>query len=502
MISRKEICKTRILSYRIYFILLFFVISPSLFAQSIEFLLREKVENFWINLSNIKYAEEKESYIRELYELWGSDVFTVNGKTMNLLDFAREMEKQIENSSAWYKVLDFKIISECKVGKKKMYSVDLILEQVIYNDENEDENMSCLKCSMEIGKYDKYISIVRIDYEPYRKMENPKFIFYLEQIGRQYISEHAGSINIEIPSKIIERNYSFNSKYKDKILNNSIPLTIERIRGYGIEAFIMNNILSVKYPANRSKDIRDFSIFLKQETSNKIVEVVLIQDRENKYKFPSLIHCNNEYKGVECGLLYNPDMPFGLYGGYVYNKFYYGIQFNCSLGTIKSIARIFSEKKYQVNGEEKSNMIPYDNRYDIDGSTKMHHDEYMLMGNAGYFLSDFIQVNIGFGFAKFKNLYITDMESIKDVILEELKDNMPPIEDGISSTSFSWSSGSNFYMYSNKKKSVAVRTGAKVYIPIKDQDYAISVGCSYTYIPGISRKNNFELSFGLLFSDL
>lgn len=92
------------------------------------------------------------------------------------------------------------------------------------------------------------------------------------------------------------------------------------------------------------------------------------------------------------------------------------------------------------------------------------------------------------------------MESVKDIILDELKNNASFSRNEISIIGISWS-GEHFYMYSNKNASVALRTGIKVYLPVTRDEHAISIGCSYNYIPNILRKHSFELSLGFLFNN-
>lgn len=511
---------------RLYVIfILLSIFNIQIFSQSSEYKIKELVEEFWIEVGNIKDAEDKECYIRELNQSWGNDNFIYNNKRTNFYDFLREIDNDLgENNVSSYRVKQCTIKSQIKIGEKiKNYSLHVILERTIFNDINQTENTSSSSYDMELSIYNKHISISKINKNSdfsYQQKHKKEIIYTLKEYDYQTIENYSGEKDITIPSMKIERTYwsENQSQYQDRVLDDQVALTIEKVDPYWINATTTNNILSAKYPSNDSKDIQYYSFYLKQNQSGKKTKIILFQLPKQKFRFPSFIHYNNKYSGFELGISYNPSMPFGINGGYIFNRFYGGLSLNFNRGAIKDLTKFISNPHFtNIYGEEIPNMIPYSAQYDIEGKTKSFHDEFQVTGNIGYFLSDFFQLNVGVGFTRYQLLYSTDSQYIINEITENTSNTIisssgtSTSSNGVtvnnttessSSSSLSYSNKKDgiFYMYSDKRKSISIQTGLKVYLPVIHDHYVINWGAFYNYAPNLQSKHMISFSIGLLFN--
>ena len=441
-------------------------------------------------------------------EQFSGEVFRFNGKKMELEDFLVTyrnkvmVDERIAHSFTLTKI-------EKKADMGNVYQVEGFLERISLDDTWKSKRKSV---NMDIV-YDeewesgKKLQILAVKMDTslvkiYPKTEE-RYEFSVEKNPYGMVSYKGSSFNLNVRSKVTT--YIKYEGIDSRVLDEKdVDFSVETYRSDLISTQKYGTKVSGRIPANSSRKERKLSLKLKQHNSGRVLWVEFNQEKHPVRPFKFTLTNYNDWNEINAhyldkenyGLTYRAsieDTRISI-GFSVFFSPTYKFSGNDSQNETSSHSeRDYIDEGYHVNVKTYSpGDDDYLEAYPHTGDYKKSHHFMALVFNTGLWLTDFLRLDAGIGYAISVNRY--EFEKAHDVFMfeyQKIDKSLPDLPNQAITCGYK-----EDYVYDEYNRGLLLKPGLTLSIPFSES-FRMNLSGAYLYAPKISNmEKKWDLSIG------
>lgn len=442
-------------------------------------------------------------------DLFSGEIFRFNGKKMELESFLVAYRNKVMAGERIAHTFTLTKI-EKKTGMGNVYQIEGFVERIPHNDSWRSKKKAI---SMDIAYNEEWqsgkkLQILAIKMDTSLVKVYPKteecYEFYLEKKPYGKVSYKGDSFNVKVKSKVTTY-INYEGIDSQVLEEKDVDFSVETYRYDPISAQKYGTNVNGRISSNSSRKERTMSIKLKQDKSDRVLWVEFNQEKHPIRPFKFSMTNYNGWNEINAhyidkenyGLTYRATIEDSrLCIGY---SFFYSPTYSFSGNDSQYKTSSHSEYDYS-DGEylvKVKTYSPSDDDYmDAEpyiGDYRKHHHFIALVFNTGLWLTNFLRLDAGIGYAvstnryKFEKAYTVEMYEY-----QKMDKSLPDVTNQVITRSYK-----EDYDYKDINDGLLLLPGLTLSIPFSES-FRLNLSGAYLYAPKIRTiEKKWDFSIGI-----
>lgn len=497
-------------------------------AEDMKYEIETGIRSFFSTISDLNDPDNAVTFERIVARYQKADDFTFNGTMTSMSKFLSDYQKNVLKNDNISHIIEKKRNVDIKLVKKgtDLYSYTGVLHRIFLDDE-ENVKVKDVDVNIEVfydkSKQDSRVLIRSINFDPKLSKVNVAIKdehTFKTNSEKTYVNSDASLATANILSTKNTLRYfpgidNTTSRY-DYV---RVPFTVINHQGVRKAVVLNDSTVSCEFYNNYSQQTRTYSVTLAQSGSNKQIVWTIVQSGRSIPESPwekfvrVLTDYDNDEEKHDINVFYSPKYDLGL--SYMYtpedSRFGFGLTLATTFNSYKELfgtqqANAFtftSLGDHFLNGYkvEHEYLHPYNESYselmDPYGEAEVKKLSSLMLANVGYYVNDWLRIDLGLGAACSKNIYhMNNAYGVDKFTFVKTNPSLPDVDPY-----YYYSVAVNDYDYKDKNKwGFAIRPSLNFRIPLVDDELYLPVGVGYTYVTNNSSISSIDFSIGISIS--